>query len=134
MNNILKEQLEAKKLLLLEEVQDIDRILGEMANPQLVKKFSPEWLKLTLSQKIAQYFNGETAHIKLVIFKTTNEYNDETYDYSPILILIDTNFQEIEQNIHIWDLVPSEEDQRRAWNEDAEGEVTVSDLTFEWND
>lgn len=95
-------------------------------------KWSPEWLKAELIKKIKKYFNEETGHLKLIIFKTTSEYNDETYDYNPILIIVDRDFNEVEHHISLYDVVPDEVQQSKGWDEGTD--ILVEDLTFEWND
>lgn len=77
-----------------------------------MEQFTTENIKKALIKKIEQAF-GTNHKIKVAIYKPVSRYNDETYDYNPLLILIDKNFNEISHEIdELYKLAPSDEEQR----------------------
>lgn len=94
----------------------------------LKEKYSIEGITNRITEKVDEAF-PIPHNIKTALFKPVSEYNDETNDYNPILILIDTNFDEVDHNINVWDLVPDADEQSDYYEQEAEDlyvpEVTV---------
>lgn len=74
------------------------------------EKFSKDRIETVLRQKINLKF-GENHNIKLALFKAISNYDDEWYNWDANLILIDSNYNEVDQNINVSDLVPDQEDE-----------------------
>lgn len=131
MNTLLKENLELRKEELQKEIEQINKELELIEKePQ---KWSEEWIKIKIKDKVTKYFNGDTSNIKTIIFKTASNYDDEYYQYTPILILIDQNYNEIPHNIAEYDLVPNEKEQSDYYRKNNK-DLILEDLTFKMND
>lgn len=95
---------------------------------KFIKKFSPKGIKSQLIDLIQNKF-GKKHNIKLVIFKSESEYNDEYTEYNPVLILIDENFNEIDHDINLENLIPDSETQYRIY-EVLNKFIYVENITF----
>lgn len=91
---------------------------------KFIKKFSPKGIKSQLIDLIQNKF-GKKHNIKLVIFKSESEYTE----YNPILILIDKNFNEIDHDINLENLIPDSETQYRIY-EVLNKFIYVENITF----
>ena len=96
----------------------------------LQEQYSEENIRKQLVAKIEKEY-GTKHDIKIALFKPVGEYNDETYNYEPILILVDKNYDEIDHNINVWDLVPSDDEQREHWDS-GEDDLTVDAITIKF--
>jgi len=90
------------------------------------EKFSTDNICKQLIKKIEKAF-GANHKIKVALFKAISEYNDEYDNYSPILILIDSDYQEIEHDINVYDLCPNDEEQ---YDEGTDDSLQVEDITI----
>ena len=92
------------------------------------EEFSPEKIKEKIIARIEKAF-GKDHKIKTAVFKAVSQYNDEYHDYDPVLILIDSNYDEVEHNIRVHDLCPNDEEQ---WDEETDDMIYAEDLTIKF--
>ena len=84
--------------------------------------WSPEVTKARIIKAIEK---AGIKNVKIALFKSSSEYNDNTYDYYPILVLISNDDKEIEHNINVYDFVPSENQQYEMNIRDYVENVTI---------
>lgn len=93
-----------------------------------MEQFTTKNVKKALIEKIEQAF-GTNHKIKVAIYKPVSNYNDETYDYSPLLILIDDTFNEINHNVNLYNLTPNEDEQYEMSDGDY---IIMEDITIKF--
>lgn len=99
---------------------------------KLADKWSPTAIAERLREMIIKKF-GQQHNIKTAIFKPNSEYNDQGYDYtSPVLILIDSNFNEVEHNLNLNGyIIPDQNDESNYY--DAMGnDLFINDITLKF--
>ena len=96
----------------------------------LKDEYSKESITRKITEKVDRAF-PIPHNIKTAIFKPISEYNDETSDYNPILILIDTNFDEVNHSIDVWDLVPDGDEQYQYYEQEAQ-DLNVPEVTVKF--
>ena len=101
-----------------------------MTQEEIELKYSDEAIREKIIAKIKRKF-GKNHKIKVAIYKPVSEYNDEGYDYNPLLILIDENFEEVDHNINVEDLVPSYDDQN-DYGEETGDIIEVDNITIKF--
>lgn len=90
--------------------------------------YSKENLEKEIREKIEKKF-GKNHDIKLALLKVDDNYNDETYDYQSLLILINSKYEEIEHNIHIH--LPNDDEQYQLY-EEGEDYFDINDITIKF--
>jgi len=96
----------------------------------LKEVFSKQNIEKRLKEIIINEY-GVDHDIKIAILKTNGKYNDETYDYKPILILIDKDYNELYHEIDLSELLPSRKDQE-DYEIEYEDILTIKDLTIKF--
>lgn len=95
------------------------------------ERFSKENISAQIIARVEKKF-GADHKIKVALFKAVSEYNDEYDNYNPVLILIDADYNEIDHNIRVHDLCPSEEDQWGYEEEEPGNMLSIDDVTVKF--
>ena len=101
--------------------------LNKKQAKELKLKYSDSVIENKLRELIINKF-GENHKIKLAIFKPVTAYNDEEYDFTPTLILIDNEFNEVDHELNLYHLVPTYKEQNSLYDE----EINVNDITIKF--
>lgn len=121
-------------------ITEIDQQLKELAdekeeleNANKVTSFwSPESIQLRLRKLINKHY-GDHHDIKIAIFKPNCEYNDEGYTYhDPLLILIDSKFNELDHNIRLYGTIIPSDDNQYEYYEAAGKDLYIEDITIKF--
>jgi len=102
----------------------------KQSNMNLREKFSKENIKQGLTTLIKKKY-GEQHNIKIVILKTNAKYDDEYDNYSPVLILIDKDYNELDHKLNIHSLMPTRTEQADYYEEFANSFPDL-DITFKF--
>jgi len=114
----------------MEELKEERDDLGKHA--EIIEKWSMLAVEQRLRAIIEDRF-GKHHGIKTAIFKANSEYNDEGYDYrNPVLVLIDSNFNEVHHNLMLDGYVIPENDEQYRYYEAAGEELIIEDFTIKF--
>lgn len=83
-------------------IQDLNE---EKEQLEMEAKWTPEAIGERIRVEVEKRY-GKGA-VKLALLKVNSEYNDEGYDYSPNLILVDSNYDEIIHNMDPQQFMPT---------------------------
>lgn len=87
---------DTKKRLLDIEAR-IDELKNEKIALELSAKWTPEAIASRIKAEVERVYG--IGKVKLALLKVNSEYNDEGYDHSPHLILVDANYDDIQHSI-----------------------------------
>lgn len=73
------------------------------------KKWSSSSVEELIRQEVERIYGKGV--VKLALLKVNSSYNDEYYDYSPVLILVDNNYDDIDHDIDPNMFLPTEREQ-----------------------
>lgn len=92
---------------------DIEARIHELKDERCTIEVGAKWTPEAVGERIRKVV--ETAfgkgYVKLALLKVNSEYNDEGYNYSPNLILVDSNYDEIDHHIDPYMFMPTDREQ-----------------------
>lgn len=115
------------------EISDLEAERGELEEQvKMANKWSQDAIQSRLRDMIERRY-GKNHDIKIAIFKANSEYNDQGYDYrDPVLVLIDSKFNEVNHNFNLDGvLIPEEDDQYRYYEAMSE-DLLIEDFTMKF--
>ena len=114
--------------LRLEQLVEERKNLEVMLQQRKDDKWSEEGMKEQLRKAILSRF-GSLHKIKMAKLILNSSYNDEYYNYSPILLLLDEHLNEIGHDINEHKFCPDEDEQREYYestgNEPNMGSINI---------
>ena len=92
---------------------DIEARINELKDERCILEVGAKWTPEAVGERIKEevervYGIGK---VKLALLKVNSEYNDEGYNYSPNLILVDSNYDEIDHHIDPGMFMPTDREQ-----------------------
>jgi len=121
-------------------ITEIDQQLKELIHEKeelqkansIIAFWSPENIQHRLRKLISKNY-GDQHDIKIAIFKPNCEYNDEGYTYhDPLLILIDSKFNELDHNIRLYGTIIPSDDNQYEYYEAAGKDLYIEDITIKF--
>ena len=95
------------------------------------EKYSAKNMAEKIISKVNKAF-GKDYNSKVALLKPISQYNDEWNEYNPVLILIDKDFNEVDHNIGVYDLIPDNEDQWKYAEENDDDMLELEDITVKF--
>lgn len=117
-------EIDQRLQALEKERRDLEVLLQQKKDD----KWSEEGMTERLRKKILSRF-GSMHKIKLAKLILNSRYNDEYYTYSPLLLLLDAQMNEIEHDLDANEFCPDSDEQEeyyeRTGNYPPQGSVTI---------
>ncbi len=104
----------------LEHLNNLKATLEEALAKRKQDKWSEEGMTEALRKEILSRY-GSLHKIKMAKLILNSSYNDEGYDYNPILLLLDGDMNEVDHDINAHKFCPDEDEQREYY--EATGDI-----------
>jgi hypothetical protein len=124
-----KDEIRDRLLAIEEEIGDLHAKRADlMEKRKAIDMWKPATIEAKLRAAIQRAF-GAGHNIKVAVFRSNSEYNDEYNTYNPSLTLVDSSFRVVDHNIDVEQFVP-DSDEQYEYYEQFDEEPYVENITI----